>query len=492
MQKRLKHHHPMKNEELDNTVITLHGQGWSIRRISRDLGISRRRVRRLLVSNAVLRDTHLGVPSKPQPRRASKLDPYKEFIGELLEKYPDITGQRLWEHLVGKGFDGKISIVRKYFRSIRRVGTKTTVRLVETDPGQRAAHDWSDYRILFTGSGETEQVTFFSYILAYSRRQYIEVVEDKTQKTLLRALVNAFIYLDGIPREIKSDNQKACVDRWEMGRPVFNARYLEFASHYRFRPLAITPGRPTENLKIERPFYYLERSFLNAREFKDVGDLKLQLQQWLTQVNDVRVHATTRQRPIDRYIQEHPHLQVLPANHFDTSRMVHLVVNQESCVQWKGYQYVVPEKYIYQVCTVRVGETHLVVYSPGGEQLATHQLAKPDQKERYVGARQKTAGKPTLAIADVISRLEAFSPHMRLYIEQVKRHKPASWRHHLKRLLALKVNYREEDIVVAVRRAQKYKVFESGTIERFLETNSEPRYSIKLTFNRQTDHDYEQ
>ena len=48
--------------------------------------------------------------------------------------------------------------------------------------------------------------------------------------------------------------------------------------------------------------------------------------------------------------------------------------------------------------------------------------------------------------------------------------------------MALRVNYRIEDILVAVRRAQKYKVFESGTIERFLENNSEPRYSIKLSF----------
>jgi hypothetical protein len=68
------------------------------------------------------------------------------------------------------------------------------------------------------------------------------------------------------------------------------------------------------------------------------------------------------------------------------------------------------------------------------------------------------------------------------YIDQVKLHKPGTWRHHLRSLLALKVNYRVEDILVAVRRAWQYKVFESGAIERFLEKNSEPRYSIKLSF----------
>jgi transposase len=482
----------MKNESLENTIITLHVKGWSIRRISSELFISRKRIRRVLVSNSVLRDTTPGEVIIPKKKRQSKLDPYKEFIAELLDKYPNITGQRVYEHLREKGYDGKTTILRDYLNSIRVAGSKTPVRLVETEPGQRAAHDWSDYNIRFTSTGKTERVTFFSYILAYSRRQYIEVVDDKRQKTLLRALINAFIYLDGVPKEIKSDNQKACVDRWEAGWPVFNSRYLEFSTHYCFRPLTITPGRPEENLKVERPFSYLERSFLNGREFRDIDDLKGQLKKWLAEVNDVRVHGTTKKRPIDMYIEEHPFLQVLPVNHFDTSQVVHQVVNQESCVQWKGYQYMVPEQYMYELCPVRITDDYLVVYSPAGEQLVTHPLAEPGRTQRYVGVREKTGKKPDLVIADVISRLKAFSPEMGDYIDQVKRYKPGSWRHHLKSLLAMKVNYRVEDILVAVRRAQQYKVFDSGVIGRFLENNSEPRYSIKLSFKRNKNSDYEQ
>ena len=191
------------------------------------------------------------------------------------------------------------------------------------------------------------------------------------------------------------------------------------------------------------------------------------------------------------YTQEHPHLQVVPANHFDTSQVVHLVVNQESCVQWKGYQYVVPQQYMYEVCPVRITDEHLVVYSSGGETLAKHPLAEKNRKERYVGVVQKTSGKPDLVMADVITRLESFSPEMNEYIQQVKRHKPGSWRHHLRSLLAMRVNYRVEDIMVAIRRALKYNVFDSGTIEGFLVNNSEPRYSIKLSF-KPKNNNYEQ
>lgn len=474
----------MKDEQLKNTVITLYERGWSIRRLSWELHISRGRVRRLVVSNSAARGTTSGGNPLEKRKRPGKLAPYVDFIAALLDKYSNITGQRVYELLRQEGFDGRITIVRDYLKSIREVGPKTPVRLVETGPGQRAAHDWSEYDIHFTmlNPGKATRVTFFGYILFYSRRQYLEVVDDKRQKTLFKALINAFIYMDGITREIKSDNQKACVDHWEAGHPVFNARYLEFATHYRFRPLTITPGHPQENLKVERPFYYLEKSLLNGREFRDIDDLKAQLKSWLTDVNDIRIHGTTKKRPIDMYIEEQPYLQVLPANHFDTSQMVSLVVNQESCVQWKGYQYVVPEKYMYEVCPVRITEEQLVVYTQAGDQLVVYPLAREGQKQRYIGDHSKPRKKPDLVIADVITRLEAFAPEMKEYIKQVKRHKPGSWRHHLKSLLAMKVNYHVEDILVAVRRAHQYKVFESGAIERFLVNNSEPRYSIKLSF----------
>jgi len=482
----------MKDENLENIVINLYARGCSIRQISRLMNISRVRIRRILVSNSVYRDTTPKEVVKPKNKRLSKLDPYKTYIGELLEKYSDITGQRIYELLKEKGYDGEITILRDYLKSIRQVGSKTPLRMVETNPGQLAAHDWSDYNITFILTGETQKITFFSFILCYSRRQYVSVVEDKKQKTLFRELGSAFIYMDGVTLEVRGDNQKPCVDHWEMGEPVFNKQYLAFASHYRFRPRTITPYKPQENAKIERPFYYLERSFLKGRQFKDLEDLKEQLRRWLIEVNDIRIHGTTKRRPIDMYIEEHPYLQPLPSIHFDTSEVVQRVVGQESCVQWKEFMYAVPKKYMFEVCTVRVTEDQLIVYSPSGEQLVTHPLAKTGQKERYVGLPEKPRNKPTLALDDVISRLEGFGPEMTQYIELIKQYKGKSWGHHLRRLLALKVNYRTEDIMVAVRRAMKYKVFDAGTIENFLENNSEPRYSVKLSFKPRKNNDYEQ
>ena len=65
----------MKDENTENRVIVLHSMGWSIRRISREVDISRGRVRRWLVSNSVLRDTTPEDGIKQTKQCSSKMDP---------------------------------------------------------------------------------------------------------------------------------------------------------------------------------------------------------------------------------------------------------------------------------------------------------------------------------------------------------------------------------------------------------------------------------
>ena len=175
----------MKNESLENNIVSLHVRGWSMRRLSTEFNISRQRVKRILMRNTLQRKNGHKNLSKPA-KRASMLDVYKEYIGELLEQYksPPITNQRIFELLEEKGYKGKITILRDYLAQIRGKKTKDPIICVETAPGQRASHDWSDYYIDFTDTQSSEKITFLSFILNYSRRQYIEVVDDKTQTTL--------------------------------------------------------------------------------------------------------------------------------------------------------------------------------------------------------------------------------------------------------------------------------------------------------------------
>ena len=476
----------MRDEAFENSVIYHHGQGWSIRRLGREYHCGRNRILRILRENEHRRTKGTN-PLKPPKAYPSKLDPYKEDIQDLLQKFGNITTQRIYEQILDKGYPGKISMVEVYVSKIRTSKSHPVIRCVETSPGQRAAHDWSEYMIEFTSSeGREHKVTFFSYILAYSRRQWIEVVEDKIQRTLMECLVHAFIYFDGVAREIKSDNQKVCVDRWECGQPMFNRHYLGFASHYGFRPLTIHPSKPTENLKIERPFYYLETNFLNGRRFRDKNDLKEQLRSWLTQVNDVRVHRTTRRKPIDMFLEEIPCLVPLPRAHYDTSLIVYRVVNQESCVNYQGYYYYVPGDYLLKSCPLRITNDHLITYSHDFKLLISHPLAEKGATGRYIGLPPAHTHAKVLKLSEVKQRLSAMGGIMEQYAQklilQKKDPTPA-----LNALLALKVHYFTEDILKATHRAMDHGVYDIKTIERFLKTHAQGRDAIKTLFDQSPD-----
>lgn len=110
----------MKDDSLENNVVTLHSRGWSVRRLAREFGISRERVSRILEHNLLRR--HQGVEKlSPRKQGPSKLDEWKPYIGELLEEYvtPPITNQRVFELLREKGYQGGKTILRDYLARAR-------------------------------------------------------------------------------------------------------------------------------------------------------------------------------------------------------------------------------------------------------------------------------------------------------------------------------------------------------------------------------------
>ena len=117
-------------------------EGWSIRKIARNLGISRQSVREKLASSEIPR-YRLTVP-RPCP----VMDPYKDLIMAWLEadkKTPPKqrhTAKRIYDRLVEEyGFTGGESTVRHFVRKLK--GPKEEVYILLTaDWGEQAQVDW--------------------------------------------------------------------------------------------------------------------------------------------------------------------------------------------------------------------------------------------------------------------------------------------------------------------------------------------------------------
>ncbi len=232
-------------EELERLLVTMNGDGKSIRGLARHFSISRNMVRRILRKHAADRNQGHDIVReqlRPQTLRESKLDPFIEQIQELLKDFPKITGQRVYEEITSSGYDGGISILRNRLRILRPTPKKTPVVRFETEPGLQGQMDWSPYTIDFLRHGKTK-VNCFSYILGFSRRQYIDFTLRRDFFTLIRRHQDSFSHFNGLPRQCLYDNEKTVVLRWEAGSPVFNPSFASFITHYQCKPIACMPRR---------------------------------------------------------------------------------------------------------------------------------------------------------------------------------------------------------------------------------------------------------
>ncbi len=235
----------MKNHELRHEIVRRHHEGQSMRGIAGDLGISRERVRRVVAGHDAARSGEQPASSLPAPRteRKSKLDDYEDLLRQLLARYPHMTAIRMLEELRAAGYQGGYTILKTRVRELRPAPSRPLVQRFETGPGRQAQMDYAQYEIDFTQEGR-RRIYLFSYVLAYSRRQYLCFTESQDFATTIRQHVKAFEHLGGAAATCLYDNMKVVVARYESGLPVYNTRFLAFATHYGYRPLACRPRRP--------------------------------------------------------------------------------------------------------------------------------------------------------------------------------------------------------------------------------------------------------
>src|SRR6478672_1490288 len=233
--------------------------------------------------------------------------------------------------------------------------------------------DYATYDLDFTDEGR-RRVYAFSYVLGYSRRQYLHFVEAQDFATTVREHIRAFEHPGGVAATCLYDNMKVVVSGYDGDEPVYNPRFLAFAAHYGFRPIACRVRRPQTKGKVERPFGYVESSLLGGRTFRGLEHLNETTAWWLAEVADVRIHRQTRARPLDRHAEEQPFLLPLPAQPFDASEVVYRTVDAEGYVAYRQNFYSAPWRLIGQIVAVRIGEDVVTIYDRSFVAVATHAL----------------------------------------------------------------------------------------------------------------------
>jgi hypothetical protein len=137
------------------------------------------------------------------------------------------------------------------------------------------------------------------------------------------------VFFAGVPKRVVYDNLKSVVLHRVGATVQFNPRFLAFAGHYLFEPVAAPVRYPEYKGGVEAVMKYVRHSFWCGRTFSSLDDVRNQAARWCDFVADERLHATTRERPAARLLVERPTLRALPPRPFDTDIVMPLIVSKE-------------------------------------------------------------------------------------------------------------------------------------------------------------------
>jgi transposase len=441
-------------------IHRLKNNGLSIRKIAIKLNLDRGTV-----------DKYIQHPEGNRKKRAirpSKLDPYKEFIKEIVKEYPRVNAPVVLKNILDKGFDGEITIVRKYLRTLKKQ-RQAFIRF-ESMPGQQMQIDWGHFCSLVYGNS-TRKLYALAVIESHSRKLYVNFTHSQNQSALHLSLLKAFQYFGGTPQEIVVDNMLTAVTERVGSLIRFNESFLDFIRHFGITPKACNIRSPYEKGKVESSIKYIRNNFWPVRTFKDLDDVNHQVLSWLNTANQ-RIHQTTNEKPDSRFVQKA--LRVLPDSMPDVRETHTLTVYKDFGVRFDNNIYTVPPRLVGKDVTLKANLRTVYIYYKE-KQIAAHtrtwekknrvELASHVEQVKRLNKKVRFDKKIRIFMSlgqeavDFLDKLADASQPLKKTVD---------------RLLVLNDKYGTPAIIYALRKALKHKLYSFAYVQNIVYQEMSP------------------
>lgn len=314
----------------------------------------------------------------------SPLEVHREAIHGWLDERIVLT--RIQEMLAERhGWSGSYESLKRFTRPMREV-SGACVR-IEVAPGAEAQVDFGYAGLLWDpAEGRHRRAWLFLMTLSHSRHAYGEFVFSQDTDTWLACHRRAFEFFGGVPRKIVLDNLKAAIIKAALYDPLVNRSYREFAEHYGFLISPCLPGMPQHKGKVERGVPYVRKSFMAGRAFRDVADANAQLIDWLLTKAGLRVHGTTKRKPLEVFeALERSALLGLPEKPFGIVAWKDAILHRDCHVIVDGSYYSAPHRLRGETLLVRIGDGMVRVFHD-------HQLVATHIRATRPGTRRTITG----------------------------------------------------------------------------------------------------
>jgi len=227
--------------------------GKSIKEISRERGISRNSVRKILRSGETT--FHYERPATPMPKLGAFVERLEAMLdaNEKRSKRDRFRLTRVFDDLRREGYKGGYDAMRRHaqrWRRQRHGGVAQAFVPLTFAPGEAYQFDWSHEWVVM--GGVTTKVKVAHIRLCYSRMRFRIAYPRETQEMVFDAHDQAFAFFGGACARGIYDNMSTAVDAILVGKERrFNRGFQRMCSHHLVEPTACTPAAGWEKGQVE-------------------------------------------------------------------------------------------------------------------------------------------------------------------------------------------------------------------------------------------------
>jgi transposase len=314
-------------------------EGWSIRKISRQLPVSRPTIRKML------QDAEIPKYKLEKPRPSPVMDKYRPILEQWLrddESTPPKqrhTATRMYERLRDEyGFTGGSSTVRRVVSQLRQSVPECFIPLTAA-PGEQMQVDFGHAQVVIAGTNTN--ACLFCMRLKYSQVPYVVAFPTERLEAFLEGHVQGFTYLGGIPQQGLYDNAKTQVVKILEGpNREEHEWFSSLRAHYLFDSYFCRPRHGNEKGAVENLVKYVrQHALVPVPSFDSWEEFNAFLLTWCEQ---------EKSKHQAEWEEERQALRPLPSKPFCAAQPQAVKVSRYSIVVVDRNRYSVPSSYVGQ------------------------------------------------------------------------------------------------------------------------------------------------
>ena len=245
---------------------------------------------------------------------------------------------------------------------------------------------------------------------------------------------------------------------------------LALCGYFCVQPLACARRDPESKGVVEGGVRYVKHNALAGRadELTRFEDYLALAPTWRDQVANVRLHETTRERPLDRFEQERALLRQLPVTPFDTEEVAPAVVSPHARIAFDGNRYSVPPQFVRKTLTVHANRDELRLLHEG--QVVAQHARSHERGQLLVLAEHHLAAlrlRQPPQQQTLTQAFDSWGPEARAFHLELNR-RPVKSSVHLRRLLGLAKLYGRHEVLAAIRQALELTTYDAAYVENLL------------------------